>query len=101
GVVLSALVATRSAGRPRAAEGAEGHDPRRIAVLYFDDHTPGGGMRYLADGLTEDLTQQLGQVGALQVASLPAVKAYRAAHQPLDSLVSLLRLGPRGEGIGL
>src|SRR6202008_3448440 len=98
GVVLSALVATRSAGRPRAAEGAEGNDPRRIAVLYFDDHTPGGGMRYLAEGLTEDLTQQLGQVGALQVASLSAVKPSRAGHQPLDSLVSRLRLGTLVEG---
>ncbi|MDB4951983.1 MAG: transcriptional activator protein, partial [Gemmatimonadetes bacterium] len=96
GVVLSALVATRPRGNEAPA--AEGADPRRIAVLYFDDDTPGGGMRYLADGLTEDLIHQLGEVDGLRMASRNAVKAYRDGRQPLDSLVARLRVGSLVEG---
>lgn len=74
------------------------HDPRRIAVLYFDDHTPGGGLGYLASGLTEMLVHELSQVEALDVVPRNGVKPFRDHPVPFDSLVAQLRVGSVVEG---
>lgn len=74
------------------------YDPRRIAVLYFDDHTPDGGLGYLASGLTEMLLHDLSQVEALDVVSRNGVKPFRDHPVRFDSLVSLLRVGSVVEG---
>ncbi|HEX8695886.1 MAG TPA: BTAD domain-containing putative transcriptional regulator [Longimicrobium sp.] len=74
------------------------HDPRRIAVLYFDDHSPGGESQYLANGLTETLIHVLSQVEALDVISRNGVKPYREGRVPLDSIVSDLKVGSVVEG---
>lgn len=75
-----------------------GLDPLRIAVLYMDDHSPGGDLRYLADGLTEELLHDLAQVEALQVVSLNAVKAVRDGKISADSLIRQLKVGTYVEG---
>ncbi len=73
-------------------------DPRRIAVLYFDDHSPDGDLGYLAAGLTESLLHELGVVPGLRVSARNSVKPFR--HEPVstDSIVSLLRVGTLVEG---
>jgi TolB-like protein len=73
-------------------------DPRRIAVLYFDDHSPGGDLGYLAAGLTEGLIHELASVPVLEVVSRNGVKPFRARDIPLDSIVQTLRAGTIVEG---
>jgi DNA-binding SARP family transcriptional activator/TolB-like protein len=87
-VVLAALLLPRVPADP-----PNGYDPRRIAVLYFDDHSPRGDLGYLANGLTEMLIHELSQVPALQVITRNGVKPYRRRMVPLDSMQSALRVG--------
>jgi serine/threonine-protein kinase len=78
--------------------GLDGPVPRRLAVLYFDDHSPDRSLGYLASGLTESLIQELGSVAAIQVVSRNGVKPFRAAPVRMDSLVGALRVGTVVEG---
>ncbi|HEX6748256.1 MAG TPA: BTAD domain-containing putative transcriptional regulator [Longimicrobium sp.] len=96
GMALSVL-GVRAAER-RAREAAAAYDPRRIAVLYFDDLSPRGELQYLAAGLTEMLIHELGQVRALDVVSRGGVKAYRGGAVRFDSMVAELRVGSVVEG---
>jgi len=73
-------------------------DPRRIAVLYLDDHSEDESLGYLAAELTEGLLRELGNVEGLQVASRNAVKPYRYAAVSMDSIVRALRVGSVVEG---
>ena len=52
-------------------------DPRRIAVLYFDDLTPNALPPHVADGITEDLIDVLSRVRALHVISPNGVRTLR------------------------
>ena len=70
----------------------------RIAVLYFDDLSADGDLRYLSEGLTEALIQQLGSVDPLTVVSRNGVKPYRNLDFPVDSLARLLGTGHLVEG---
>lgn len=73
-------------------------EPTRIAVLYFDDHSPGQELGYLADGLTEGLIHELSQVEALDVVSRNGVKLFRDGEYTLDSIVRTLEVGSIVEG---
>ena len=73
-------------------------DPRRVAVLYFDDHSPGGELAYLADALTEAVIHELGQLEGLQVISRNGVKAYRGPRADLTEITRSLRVGSIVEG---
>jgi len=83
------------AGSRQAASGAravsEALDPTHLAVLYFD--SPERSMRAVADGLTEELIDQLGQVAALSVISANGVRPFRERVVPLDSLAETLAVG--------
>jgi TolB-like protein len=68
-------------------------DPRRIAVLYFDDHSRNQDLAYLANGLTEELIAQLNEVRELEVISRNGVKPYRDTGVTVDSIVRALRPG--------
>ena len=48
-----------------------------VAVLYFDNLSRDSNDTYLADGLTEEVIQRLGQVGRLTVKSKYSVRRYR------------------------
>jgi TolB-like protein/tRNA A-37 threonylcarbamoyl transferase component Bud32 len=82
-------------GRPRSSAGASvgGLDPRRIAVLYFDDVTPNNRLTYVADGLTEALIQQLGEINTLDVVSRSGVEAFRNKEADVDSVARVLGAG--------
>lgn len=75
-----------------------GHDPRRIAVLYFDDHSEGQKLGYLAAGLTESLIHELTGVSGLEVMSRSAVKPFRERATATDSIVAALGVGSLVEG---
>jgi DNA-binding SARP family transcriptional activator/TolB-like protein len=98
-LVLAAAALVPSLARgPREAPPGERYDPRRIAVLYFDDQSPGGDLGYLAAGLTGELIDQLSDVPALDVVSRNGVKAYRDGEVSFDSLVARLQVGSVVEG---
>ena len=90
-------VALLLALRPPAAAPPR-YDPRRVAVMYFDDNSPAGELGYLARGLTEMLIHELGQVDGLEVVSRNGVKPYRDGRLPLDSVAARLRVGSMVEG---
>ncbi|MEP6508813.1 MAG: serine/threonine-protein kinase, partial [Gemmatimonadales bacterium] len=73
-------------------------DHSRIAVLYFDDHSPDDSLGYLASGLTESLIHELSSVPALQVISRNGVKPFRDHPVSMDSLSRALRVGTVVEG---
>ena len=101
GTAVAALVAALALARPGGGApdaGAPRYDPRRVAVLYLDDYSPGGELGYLANGLTEMLIHDLAQVEALDVVSRNGVKPYRERAVPLDSLAAALRAGTLVEG---
>ena len=70
------------------------YDPRRLAVLYFDDLSGGGGeLGPVADGLTEGLITELSRVRALDVVSRNGVGLYRGAPLAADSIGRALGAG--------
>jgi TolB-like protein/Tfp pilus assembly protein PilF len=56
--------------------------PTSLAVLYFDNLSTDTADAYLADGLTEEITSRLGDVGRLRVTSRYAVRRFRATVVP-------------------
>jgi DNA-binding SARP family transcriptional activator/TolB-like protein/tetratricopeptide (TPR) repeat protein len=72
--------------------------PTSIAVLYFDDHSEGAQLEYLAESLTEHVIHELAQVSALDVKSRNAVKPFRTGRIGTDSAASLLGVGTLVEG---
>src|SRR5256885_11496553 len=56
--------------------------PTSVAVLYFDNASPDSTADYLAEGLTEAIIAQLGQVGRISVKSRSAVRRFRGANVP-------------------
>jgi len=68
-------------------------DPNHIAILYFDDRTPDGRGRLLADGLTEALIEELSAVRQLRVISKNGVAPYKGSAVAPDSLRRALKVG--------
>jgi DNA-binding SARP family transcriptional activator/TolB-like protein len=73
-------------------------DPRRVAVLYFDDMSEHRDAEHIAAGLTEGLIHELTQVRSLDVISRHGVKPFRGKAVSLDSIVSVLHPGSIVEG---
>lgn len=70
------------------------HDPRRVAVLYFDDLSgEGGDLGPVADGLTEGLIGELDRVRELDVISRYGVEPYRGRDVTPDSVGRALDAG--------
>jgi serine/threonine-protein kinase len=94
--VLAAMIIwlVRSGGLPGTPDsGPPELDASHVAVLYFDDFSPGGELAYLTSGITESLIHELTQVEPLSVISRNGVKPYRVLDIPLDSLARLLNVG--------
>jgi serine/threonine-protein kinase len=68
-------------------------DPTHIAVTYFEDRTNGGQLRFLAEGLTEALIDELSAVKQLKVISRNGVAPYKGKPVPPDSLQRALKVG--------
>jgi eukaryotic-like serine/threonine-protein kinase len=76
-----------------ASAAGSGFLSTRVAVLYFDDVSPGGQLQYMADGLTESLIDQLSSVSALDVVSRSGVRQFRETNAPPDSIARVLNAG--------
>lgn len=107
GVIISGLIAVifilvvvlRT--RPDSATAAPRDsrlDPRRVAVLYFDDMSEHRDAEHIAAGLTEALIHELAQVQSLDVISRNGVKPFRGKAVSLDSIISVLHAGTIVEG---
>ena len=85
--------------RHSAISAADLTDAKRIGVLYFDDATSDGSLRYIADGLTESLIEELDRVPTLDVMSRSAVRPFRGLSISSDSVLRALKVGTivRGE----
>ena len=68
-------------------------DPNHIAVLYFDDQSEGGKLRFLADGLTEALIDELSAVKQLKVISRNGVAPFKGKNVTPDSVQRALKVG--------
>ena len=93
--VIIAVTMAASAIRGTRNSAATGHldDLRRIAVLYFDDLTPDRHLPDVANGLTENLIDQLSQVSSLRVISPNGVRQFRGTTAPVDSVSRQLNAG--------
>jgi serine/threonine-protein kinase len=80
-------------GKGNAGPVSGGLDPHRVAVLYFADASPDSSLGYLADGLTEALIEDLGQVHALDVVSRSGVAPFRGRDVERDSVARALEAG--------
>jgi TolB-like protein len=96
-VVLTGLGfgAWKLSHRGAAGGGAadNGPDPKRIAVMYFQQRGGSDSLGYLADGLTEALIHELSQVKPLQVVSGNGVAPYKNSHVSPDSIARALQVG--------
>ncbi len=81
-----------------AIDAASGLDPRRLAVLYFDDRSAAGDLGFLADGLTEELIAGLTGVGGIDVVSSNGTAQYRGSGLAGDSIATLLGAGTFARG---
>jgi serine/threonine-protein kinase len=70
-----------------------GPDPRHVAVMYFDTPQGGDSLRFMADGLTEALINELSSVEPLQVVSRSGVAPFRDAAVGPDSVARALDVG--------
>jgi TolB-like protein len=82
-----------------AAQASHGDlDPHQIAVRYFQTAGDQDSLAYVADGLTEGLIEQLGEVPGLSVISSNGVAPYRSDSIPRDSVARALKAGTLVEG---
>ena len=95
--VIAAVVFWRSIGSGgRLPEGAL--DSRAVAVLYFEDLSPGGELAHITDGMTEDLIDQLSRARAIEVISRNGVEPYRTSAVTADSIARALDVGTVVDG---
>ncbi|HJP86941.1 MAG TPA: serine/threonine-protein kinase [Gemmatimonadaceae bacterium] len=101
GMILLLLIIgafTIAAWARRSSESPATPDPRRIAVLDFEDQSPGHTLGYLASGLSVSLTQELSAVNALQVLSRNSFRSLESRGASVDSVIQVLRVGSLIEG---
>jgi DNA-binding winged helix-turn-helix (wHTH) protein/TolB-like protein/Tfp pilus assembly protein PilF len=71
---------------------------RSIAVLPLEDVSSDATQEYFADGLTDELIADLGQIGSLRVISRTSVKRYKGARKPLPEIARELDVDAVVEG---
>jgi TolB-like protein len=64
----------------------------RIAFLYIEPRGDTTGLRYLADGLTEEVIHNLGAIDGLRVVPADAVRPFRGGDPPPDTIVQRLEV---------
>src|SRR5208282_5618699 len=69
-----------------------------LAVLPFESLSSDASQDYFADGMTDELISDLGQIGALRVISRTSVMAYKRARKPLPQIARELNVDAVVEG---
>jgi serine/threonine-protein kinase len=92
-VSLTVVYLIAGAAKPARSAAAGGLDPKRIAVLYFEDQSGSPQLGYLTEGLTDALIAALSTVQGLGVVSRGGVEQFRGDSIPLDSIGRALQAG--------
>lgn len=93
------LAATNVGGlRDRLLSHPRSTQIRSLAVIPFDNLTGDAEQDYFADGMTEALITDLGQIQALRVISRTSVMRYKGARKPLDQIARELNVDAIVEG---
>ncbi len=71
---------------------------RSLAVLPLESLSADASQDYFADGMTDELITDLGQIGALRVISRTSVMAYKGARKPLPQIARELNVEAIIEG---
>jgi TolB-like protein/DNA-binding winged helix-turn-helix (wHTH) protein/Flp pilus assembly protein TadD len=71
---------------------------RSLAVLPFESLSSDASQDYFADGMTDELISDLGQISALRVISRTSVMGYKHARKPLPQIARELNVGAVVEG---
>jgi len=71
---------------------------RSLAVLPFESLSSDASQDYFADGMTDELISDLGQISALRVISRTSVMAYKHARKPLPQIAGELNVDAVVEG---
>ncbi len=71
---------------------------RSLAVLPFESLSSDASQDYFADGMTDELISDLGQISALRVISRTSVMAYKHARKPLPEIARELNVDAVVEG---
>ena len=69
-----------------------------LAVLPLESLSSDASQDYFADGMTDELISDLGQISALRVISRTSVMAYKHAHKPLPQIARELNVDAVVEG---
>jgi TolB-like protein/Flp pilus assembly protein TadD len=92
-VVIMGLLAWRTPWR-----GSSVGTVRSIAVLPLESLSADAGQDYSADGMTDELITDLGQIGSLRVISRTSIMKYKGVHKPLPQIASELAVDAVVEG---
>jgi serine/threonine-protein kinase len=100
GLAMVVVVAGAVAVGPWLQPGGTGsrHPRTAIAVLPFQDLSPGGPHAYFAGGLHDELLTQLAKVGALDVMGRTSVQPYAGTTKTLRDVADELGVGSVVEG---
>jgi TolB-like protein/Tfp pilus assembly protein PilF len=71
---------------------------RSLAVLPLENLSGDPSQDYFADGMTDELITNLGQIGSLRVISRTSVMQYRGVHKPLPQIARELNVDAIVEG---
>src|SRR5580693_1104306 len=91
--VIAALAAWKIHSRNRPASAI-----RSLAVLPFESLSNDASQDYFADGMTDELISDLGQISALRVISRTSVMSYKHARKPLPEIARELNVDAVVEG---
>lgn len=92
-VVLAGLVLWTIAERGRSGGRIES-----IAVLPLENLSGDAAQDYFADGMTDELITELGQIGQLRVISRTSIMHYKGVHKPLPEIARELGVDALVEG---
>lgn len=98
GATALALLAVGVIGWTRWSEVPSGAAIDSLVVLPFADLTPAPESAYLADGVTDAVITELGQLGALRVTSRTSSMLYRDSKEPLQAIARALGVDAVLEG---
>jgi TolB-like protein/DNA-binding winged helix-turn-helix (wHTH) protein/Tfp pilus assembly protein PilF len=74
---------------------------RSIAVLPLEDLSHDPGQEFFADGMTDELINEVGQVKALRVVSRTSVMQFKGSRKPLKDIAKALNVDAVLEGVVL
>jgi adenylate cyclase len=83
---------------PVLAKYEPGQPIRSLAVLPFENISPGGGQDYFSEGMQEELTAQLSQLSGLRVVSRTSVMRYLGSDLPIPTIGKELQVDAVIEG---